>query len=262
MVSSQVLLGDDDAETVLDAHGLRVVNQHSRAEIPLAVVQEARTDGGRHVEIVLTDGVVHRVDGRNATAATGFVTALTAALPEQRDPAGSARVTVTALKQPEKDKLEPVVRLRLAIIGALILAYLGYAIWVGATRGPDVIFVIVGMVPLAMGLIMLFCAVHDTLLDLALRRRGITVFAAFNFRTRDGAAWYKFTDTDGVERSHRGKNRGPRTRVTYDPKKPWRTSSQLAWGPLVVKLFALTTGGVLMLLAGVDVAFLIPLMPE
>ncbi|GLW72318.1 hypothetical protein Kpho02_46170 [Kitasatospora phosalacinea] len=261
MVSAQVLLGAE-AETVFDADGLRLVDHGSRTEIPLAVIQETRTGGGRDVEIVLTDGVVYRVDGGNATTATAFVTALTAALPEQRDPAGSARVTVTALKQPEKDKPEPVVRLRLAIIGALILAYLGYTIWVGATHGPDVVFVVVGAVPLTIGLLMLLVAVHDTLLHLALRRRGITVSATFDFRTRDGAAWYRFTGADGVERSHRGKNRGPRIRVTYDPKKPWRGSSQLAWGPVLFKIGALTIGGLPLLLAGGTVAFLFPFTPQ
>ncbi|MFB7467534.1 hypothetical protein ACFCZ1_29270 [Streptomyces sp. NPDC056224] len=220
MVSAQILLGDD-AETVLDADSLRLVTCGRRTDIPLAVIQEARTDGGREVVIVLTDGAMHRAHGGNATATTAFVTALTAALPEQRDPAGSARVTITALDQPEKHKLAARYRRRVAIAGALSLAYLAYTIWVGATRGSDVLIVIAGALPLVIGLLMLSIAVDDTLIHLALKRRGITVFATFDFRTKkDGAAWYKYTDTEGVEHNHRGRNRGPRTRVTYDPKEP------------------------------------------
>jgi hypothetical protein len=54
----------DRPKAVLEGGGLRLFDRRARAEIPLAVVQEARTGGGRHVEIVLTDGAVHRVDAR------------------------------------------------------------------------------------------------------------------------------------------------------------------------------------------------------
>ncbi|MHA4779801.1 hypothetical protein L1085_035695 [Streptomyces sp. MSC1_001] len=85
MVSAQILVGGDGAETVLEGGGLQLVDRRARTEIPLAVVQEARTGGGHHAEIVLTDGAVHSVDGGNPTAAAAFVTALTAALPERRE---------------------------------------------------------------------------------------------------------------------------------------------------------------------------------
>ncbi|MFI8963872.1 hypothetical protein ACIGO8_17360 [Streptomyces sp. NPDC053493] len=248
MVSPQILRGDG-AETVLDADGIRTVNRASRTEIPFAVVQEARTAGGREVEIVLTDGAVHRVDGGNATAATAFVTALTAALPEQRDPGGSARVTVTSLEQP-RDGWRLTDYVLLTVLGAPALTYLGYAIWTGVTRGSDVIVVIVGAFPLFSGLLMLLFVADDVRLQLPLRKRGITVVARLDFRAKDGAAWYKYTDADGVEHHHRSTFRGPRPPITYDPQRPGWASTDLVWGRVLFKIYARGAGGLLLVLAG------------
>lgn len=221
MVSSQILIGGDGAETVLDDSGLRLVDSRTRTEIPLTVVQEARSDGGRHIEIVLSDGAVHRVDAGNPTAATTFVATLTAALPEQRDPAGSARITVTPLaspEEPEEPERDPKYRRRLVILIALLAVYVGYVIWVGVALGAKVIAPIVATVPIAFGAGLLLVGVDRTLIHFALKRRGVTVPATLDFRTTDGAAWYKFTDADGVERSTRGKYSGPVARVSYDPE--------------------------------------------
>jgi len=260
MVSSQILIGGDGAETVLEGGGLRLVDRRTRTEIPLAVVQEARTDGGRHVEIVLTDSSVHRVDGGNPTAATAFVAALTAALPARRDPAGSARVTVTPLAPPEEAEeaeYHPKYRRRQLILLALILAYVGYTIWVGVVRGAEVIIApIAAAIPLALGAGLLFLAVNVTLVHIALKRRGITVPASFDFRTKDRAAWYKFTDADGVERSARGKNRGPVTRVAYDPEDPQDYSFDLSGKRTLLRAGSLTLGALPLLGGGAALAVL------
>ncbi|MER7515504.1 hypothetical protein [Streptomyces sp. NPDC126499] len=263
MVSPQILRGGD-AETVLDADGIRMVNRTSRTEIPFVVVQEARTDGERDVEIVLTDGVVHRVDGGNATAATAFVTALIAALPEQRDPVGSARVTVTSLEKPQEEKKDEsrlTDYVSLMILGTLVLTYVGYAIWVGVTHGPELMFVIGGAVPFFSGLLMLLFAAEEARLQLPLRKRGITVVARLDFRTTDGAAWYKYTDADGVEHNHRSKFRGPQPPLAYDPQRPGGASTDLVWGRVLFKIYARSTAGLLLFLAG-GALVLVPLMPS
>ncbi|MFE2850090.1 hypothetical protein ACFXJO_03025 [Streptomyces lavendulae] len=264
MVSPQILRGDD-AETVLDADGIRIANRASRTEIPFAVVREARPDGRQDVEIVLTDGAVHRLDGGNATAAIAFVTALTAALPEQRDPAGSARVIVTSLQQSQKKRKKGEPRLTdylgLTILGTFVLMYLGYAIWAGVTHGPEVILVIGGAVPFFSGLLMLLFAAEEVRLQLPLRKRGITLVARLDFRTTDGAAWYKYTDANGVEHSHRSKFRGPQPPLAYDPQRPGRASTDLVWGRVLFKVYARSAGGLLLFLAGGAVA-LGPLMPS
>ncbi|MCJ1677529.1 hypothetical protein MTF65_09315 [Streptomyces sp. APSN-46.1] len=260
MVSSQILIGGDGAETVIEGGGLRLVDRRTRTEIPLVVVQEARTDGGRHVEIVLTDSAVHRVDGGNPTAATAFVTALTAALPARRDPTGSARVTVTPLapaEEPEEAEYHPKYRRRQVITLALLLVYVGYTIWVGVVRGAEVIIApITAAIPLALGAGLLFLAVNVALVYFALKRRGITVPASFDFRTKDGAAWYKFTDADGVERSGRGKNRGPVTRVAYDPEDPRDYSFDLSGKSTLLRAGLLTLGALPLLGGGAALAVL------
>ncbi|MFD9034528.1 hypothetical protein ACFVZW_25835 [Streptomyces sp. NPDC059567] len=214
---------------------------------------------------MLTDGIVHRVDGANATAATAFVTALTAALPEQRDPGGSARVTVTSLEQPQdeegKDKSRLTDYVSLTILGPLVLTYLGYAIWSGVTRGPELMFVIGGAVPFSSGVLTLLFAAEEARLQIPLRKRGITVVARLDFRTTGRAAWYKYTDADGVEHNHRSKFRGPQPPLAYDPQRPGRASTDLVWGRVLFKIYARSTGGLLLFLAGGALA-LVPLMPS
>ncbi|MFC8791473.1 DUF3592 domain-containing protein [Streptomyces cinereoruber] len=261
MVSSQILVGGDGTEATLEDGGLRLVDRSARTEIPLAVVREARTAGGQHVEIVLTDSTVHRVDGGNPTAATAFVAALTAALPARRDPAGSARVTVTPLAPPEEVKYHPKYRRRQVVILGLFLAYVGYTVWVGVARGgEEVVRPVAAAIPLAIGGALLFFAVHATLVHFALKRRGITVPASFDFRTKDGAAWYKFTDADGVERSGRGKNRGPVARVSYDPEDPRDYSFDLSGGSTLRRVLPFALGA-LPLLAGGAFLALLPFLP-
>ncbi|GAA2922274.1 hypothetical protein [Streptomyces enissocaesilis] len=206
---------------------------------------------------MLTDGVAYRVDGGNPTTTAAFVTALSAALPEQRDPAGSAKVAVTELEQPERHTPSLKYRARVAVAGIPVLAYLGYTIWVGIAHGLEVIFVILGSVPFFLGLLLLFTAYVLILEQVVLTLRGITVVGTFGFRTKDGAAWYKFTDMDGVERTHRGKNRGRHNRITYDPRDPVVASSQLAWGPVVLKASASLASGLPLLGIGSAMAFLI-----
>ncbi|MFD8939244.1 hypothetical protein ACFV0R_29015 [Streptomyces sp. NPDC059578] len=241
-----------------------MVDRASRTEIPFAVVQEARTDGGRDVEIVLTDGVVHRVDGGNATAASAFVNALSAALPEQRDPGGSTRVTVTSLEQPQeekKKKSELTDYVALMILGTLVLTYLGYAIWAGATRESELIFVIGGAVPFFSGALMLLFVADEVRIQLRLRKRGITVVARLDFKTTDGAAWYKYTDADGIEHSNRSKFRGPQPPIAYDPQRPGFASTDLEWNRVLSKIYARSTCGLLLFLAG-GASALVPLMPS
>ncbi|WP_407838586.1 hypothetical protein ACE1OC_23020 [Streptomyces sp. DSM 116496] len=95
MSSSHVLTGRGGRGTsaTLEAGRLRIQQGPQYTLIPLAAVQEACAGDESTVEIVLTDGAVHRVKGANPTAAAAFAAALNRALPEGRDPAGSALVT-------------------------------------------------------------------------------------------------------------------------------------------------------------------------
>ncbi|MEV7523898.1 hypothetical protein [Streptomyces sp. NPDC091371] len=261
MISAQILVGGDGAETVLEGGGLRLVDPRAPTEIPLAVVQEARTGGGHHVEIVLTDGTVHRVHrvhGGNPTAAASFVTALTAALPERRDPAGSARVTVTPLTppaEPEKTR-KPFDRVR-AILLAVLLAYVGNTIGVNVVNEAGAIILpLVAVIPLVLGATLQFNAVLLTQVHLTLRRRGITVPAHFTNRGKDGASWYTYTSADGVQHRARGNNLGPVTRVVYDPKSPGEHSFELSAKSTALTAGFLTLFGLPLLVGGAALAVL------
>ncbi|MGW7313922.1 hypothetical protein [Streptomyces sp. NPDC054865] len=258
MVSAQILVGGDGAETVLEGGGLRLVDRRARTEIPLAVVQEARTDGGHHVEIVLTDGAVHRVDGGNPTAAATFVTALTSALPERRDPAGSARVTVTPLTppaEPEKTR-RPFDWVRATLL-AVLLAYVGNTIGVVvAYEAGAILFPLVAVIPLVLGAALQFSAVQQTHAHLALKRRGITVPAHYRSRGKDGASWYTYTSADGVRHLARGNNLGQVTRVVYDPKSPGEHSFELSAKSTALTSGCLTLSGLPLLVGGIVFAVL------
>ncbi|MEU7511881.1 hypothetical protein AB0B13_07700 [Streptomyces sp. NPDC042898] len=92
MLSPQVL-SKGDQSAILRPDRLTTSDGRRITHIPLAAIQEVRPDGDTVLTIVLTDGVPRRLTGGNAYAASAFLTALTAALPEQRDPAGSALIT-------------------------------------------------------------------------------------------------------------------------------------------------------------------------
>ncbi|TQJ74904.1 hypothetical protein [Streptomyces sp. SLBN-31] len=54
-----------------------------------------RTADARTVEFLLTDGTIQRAEGGNRVATSSFAEAVTAVLPERRDPAAGAVVTDT-----------------------------------------------------------------------------------------------------------------------------------------------------------------------
>ncbi|MEV7618071.1 hypothetical protein [Streptomyces sp. NPDC089799] len=253
MGSGQILVGGDGSETVLEGGGLRLVDRSARTEIPLAVVQEVRTGGGRHVEIVLTDGAVHRADGGNPTAAEAFVDALTAALPERRDPAGSARVTVTPSTPPAepKETRRPFDGVRAALL-AILIAYVGNVIGVGVTvEAAAIISPLAALIPLVLGASLQLGAVLRTSLYLNLKQRGITVSARYKSR-----GWYTYTSADGVEHLARGSDLGPVTRVIYDPKIPADHSFELSAKSTAFKAGCLTLFGLPLLLGGIALAVL------
>ncbi|MFI9120560.1 hypothetical protein ACIGW0_14355 [Streptomyces bikiniensis] len=93
MLSHQVLARADES-AVLEPVRLVVTTVSLRKGIPLVVVREVHREGDTTLRVPLTGGTDHRIHGGNATATTLFHDALTAALPEERDPAGSILVTV------------------------------------------------------------------------------------------------------------------------------------------------------------------------
>ncbi|MGW1722160.1 hypothetical protein ACWCQK_04375 [Streptomyces sp. NPDC002306] len=234
---------------VLDADGVHLVRSDERVDIPLAVVREVSATEERAVEIVLTDGVAHRVEGGNPTANAAFAAALTGVLPERRDAAGSALVTVTAVPRGGIDYGWA------ALFAAGPFAFLAYAVWVGVVHGARVLGVVVGLVPLVLGVTFLVTAVHDVFRRTILRRRGITVLAEAVGRFGRKNTVYEYADVDGVVHQYRCTRKTLRTQLAYDPRKPERAAHAM-WLPFLLgRLFVLFVGSVPWLYIGVLMVF-------
>ncbi|WP_405856401.1 hypothetical protein OG361_23160 [Streptomyces sp. NBC_00090] len=216
MPSPQVLT-KGDASALLDSDRLVVTRGRHRTEIPLAAVQEARPDGSTAVEVVLTDGVVHRIEGENRVATASFVTALAEALPERRDPAGSALVTVT------DEGL--VIKTWYLVVGGLtlLLGWFGYAYWVGsAYTAEDAVLVFFSALPLLIGLVSTPGAVLMGVTRIKLARRGITVRAAHAGHYPNGKrkGYFAYTDSEGREHLYFSQRSAQYVDLVYDPRNP------------------------------------------
>ncbi len=225
MASSQVL-AKGDASAILDPGRLTIERDRKSTKIPLAAVQEARPDGDTAVQVVLTDGVVHRIEGANPTATAAFLTALNDALPEARDPGGSALVTVDA--QPPQIKVAQLV----GGICAVVLAYIGYVVWAGSHEAGTWPIVLVSGVPLVIGLLGVAILVINGRDRMVLARRGITVRAVRAYHPNGKKlGYYTFTDANGDRYSHFASRSTEGIHVVYDPENP---HCKVARGSLVL----------------------------
>ncbi|WP_328484921.1 hypothetical protein [Streptomyces zaomyceticus] len=121
-------------------------------------IQRAGLDGETTIRIVLTDGEPRSIQGGNPTATELFLTALNAALPEERDPAGIALVTT------EEDSSRFRTWHLVVGGGAVLLAYVGYVAWVGGTYGvPHAFLTTVSILGTLFGLLCTNAAVSNFL---------------------------------------------------------------------------------------------------
>ncbi|WP_399933509.1 hypothetical protein [Streptomyces kanamyceticus] len=218
MLSSQVL-AHGDVDTILDSGRLTVRRGRLITYIPLAAVREVRPRGDKALEVVLTDGALHRVEGGNAYATAAFLTALNNALPEERDPAGSALITT------EDDGF--VLKIWQAWTGgaAVLAVYVGYVWWTGATHGGNMGFLaFVGALGTLIGLLCALAVLGNAVDRVILARRGITVLAKRAYHPNGKKArYYTFTDTSGNEYTQDAPNRVTENiHVVYDPRMPSR----------------------------------------
>ncbi|MFJ8658284.1 hypothetical protein [Streptomyces sp. NPDC093795] len=239
MLSPQVL-SKGDQYTVLRPDRLTMTEGREITHVPLAAVQEVRPDGDKALTIVLTDGVTRRLQGGNAYATSAFLTAVTAALPERRDPAGSALVTT--------EDRGAVIKVWQVWTGgvAFLAACVGYVWWTGSTHGDGMgMAAFGGLFGLIIGVPLTFLAFDGVTNRAVLRRRGITVAATRHYHPNGKrASWYKFTDTSGNEHTTSyGANRStPEIHVVYDPERPSRNAAVEPLYSTVVKF--LFGGGV------------------
>ncbi|MET9934734.1 MULTISPECIES: hypothetical protein [unclassified Streptomyces] len=217
MLSPQVLSKGGHI-TVLRADHLKITQDRSITIIPLAAVQEVRADGETVLTLVLTDGVTRSLPGGNAYSVGAFRTALVAALPERRDPAGSALVTTE-----DGASTIPVWAVWTGAL-AFLAAYTGYVWWTGSAHGGEMGMAAFGAVlGLLLGGLGIFGVVRNAMDRVTLMRRGITVVAARVYHPNGKrASYYRFTDASGNELTT-GYGSGRATdeiHVVYDPEGP------------------------------------------
>ncbi|MEU5215374.1 hypothetical protein AB0G79_04125 [Streptomyces sp. NPDC020807] len=231
MLSPQILTQGTNSALLEDGR-LVITTTSARTVIPLAAVRDVRLEPEHEtsLKVVLTDEAVYWIKGGNPTATGVFLTALTTALPEVRDPAGSALVTVEgdpgAIPWPKV----------LAWGGGFVAAYTAYVWWTAVAHGGAmaVLAFIAGFGTL-FGLACVFGIASDLRDRWILRRRGITVRATEEFYPNGKRSqYYKFTDLNGNEHSQRGRNNlFPHITVVYDPQAPGRHIHRL-WLPIVI----------------------------
>ncbi|MGW2233273.1 hypothetical protein [Streptomyces sp. NPDC001759] len=244
---SQILNGRG-VSTTFDSDGVHITRTGQRIDIPLPAIQEVRTADARTVEFLLTDGTIQRAEGGNRVATSTFAEAVTAALPERRDPAAAAMVTETGTPP---DRALYVIT---ALCALVVLAFIGYAVWVGLTHGARVVMVIVGVLPLVAGVVMPVSGIAETVRRIVLKRRGVTVLARAVGKEGKQTV-YRYTDAAGRARSYTCKRALERIQLTYDPAE--RVGAAHAdWLPFVIgRVYVKVFGGVFWLIVGVVMVF-------
>ncbi|PKW05504.1 hypothetical protein SAMN05428944_7471 [Streptomyces sp. 1222.5] len=245
---SQILNGRRSSAK-FDSDGVRITRSGQQVDIPLPAIEAVRAAEARTVEIVLTDGTVHRVEGDNPTATTAFVDALSSVLPEKRDPSSRAVVTDTSAPR------DPVLYVSGALLALLALGYIGYAVWVTRSHGARVVGVIIGLLPLLFGAAMLFTGVQEAFRRIVLARRGITVLAEAVGREGKKNVVYRYTTVEGADRTYSCKRNRQRIHVLYDPQASWR-AIHADWLPFVLgRVVVLILGSLFWLFVGVVMIF-------
>ncbi|MFI8764320.1 hypothetical protein ACIGN6_05310 [Streptomyces sp. NPDC053792] len=231
MLSSQVL-AKGDADAILDADLLTLKRDRTITRIPLAAVKEVHPRGDTALEVVLTDGPTHRIEGGNAYATALFLTALGNALPAERDPAGSALVTT--------EDAGFTLKMWQAWTGgaAVVAAYVGYVWGTTAAHGGEMgLAAFFGLFGLIMGLLLTLVVVMSVIDRVILARRGVIVVARRTYYPNGKKArHYTFTDTSGNEYTQDAPNRVTENiHVVYDPEKPARHAARETVFMIVLK---------------------------
>ncbi|MFJ5706524.1 hypothetical protein [Streptomyces sp. NPDC093105] len=247
MRSPQVLAKGDHIAILRDGH-LTIERDRVVTTVPLAAVDEVRQTGATSLVLVLTDGVSRPLPEGNTYSATAFRTAVTEALPKQRDPAGSALLTT----EEGRDSI-PVWAVWLGVLGFLG-AYVAYVWWTGAAHGPEMgmaaFGAVLGVLFGGLGVLGAVSSARDRVL---LARRGISVVATRAYYPNGKkASYYKFTDASGNElTTSYGSGRATHEiHVVYDPEAPSTRHAAVEPGYVsVVKhaLGLLTAGAILAL---------------
>ncbi|MER7520468.1 hypothetical protein [Streptomyces sp. NPDC126499] len=194
--------------------------------IPLQAVRQVRAEGrALAVELTAPAGAtpaVFRVRGVSAAAATVFADAVTARLPEDREPDGAALVTEGSPAESEDGAYFRTLRIcawgvALVTVGvAVAMAIVGS--WVLA-----VAFLIGN--PVTLGIVVLgLYGMRTPYHEWYLPRYGITVEAVYR-----GPRKYAYTDLHGRARTADVAGNAPTVRVAYHPDRPGEAFAAYSW---------------------------------
>ncbi|CAM5320391.1 hypothetical protein SNARM312S_04973 [Streptomyces narbonensis] len=231
VISSQVLIKDGSTAALTpDRLTLTRDSGRVRVEIPLAVVQRADLSGETGIRVRLTDEAVHSIPGGNATATAAFLAALNAALPEERDPAGSTLVT-TEVNEGTRSWVW------WSAGSAFLLAYIGYVVWVGlAHEGFDAVAAFFSVPIALLGLACVGALIGKALDRVALARRGITVVATKGYHPNGRAKrYFAYTDAHGNEHLSDSSGAGQTAHIIYLPESPGTNVARLPLPWVVLK---------------------------
>ncbi|WP_329207238.1 hypothetical protein OG893_25605 [Streptomyces sp. NBC_01696] len=265
-------VGSRSGSFALESRSILLEQGGVRRRIPLEAVEEVRLDGVRRpaVEVVLTapagsSGTVYRVDCRNAASATAFVDATARALPARdvdtpRED-GAARVAVLP-RAADRNRRSPRDRLVIAAVLAPVALYVGgllVLIMDGDVLG--VIFWLLGLKPLAFGLLLYGMAAKNLYDRWLLRRRDISVLATSD-HTQGKKEIYRYVDAEGVRRFFEPDHAAapvslaPRqVAAVYDPRRVERVKAVLPLRTWVLRTIGVGFGGTSLLALGF---FLVP----
>ncbi|MEV7391290.1 MULTISPECIES: hypothetical protein [unclassified Streptomyces] len=246
-----IILNGRGSSAQFDADGVHITYSDRKVDIPLSAIREVRNAEPRVAEVLLTDGSMHRMAGGNRVTTTAFITALTAALPEERDPEARARIT----SSPRERALYWLMALGVLVV----LAYLGDLVWTGSRHGVEgVLIVIVGTVPLIAGIVMPVSGVLEVVRRVVLSRRGITV-PAVAVGKEGKKTVYQYRDADGGAHKYVCKRKLQRIQLAYDPQGSVG-AAHADWLPfVVVRVVWNVVGGLFWLWLGAVMVFALAL---
>ncbi|MEW2398091.1 hypothetical protein [Streptomyces sp. NPDC046862] len=234
-----------------------------RRRIPLEAIVQARVTGAsrRSVEIVVrgsggVPGPVFAITGRDASGAGRIVEAVNGALPERagRAAAGGAELVEVFPAEPASRRGDP----RARAVACAFLAVYATGLVVLAVAGGSAPAMLwgLGVMPLALGLMIVGTAAVALRDRWVLRDRGVRVVAVFE-RSARRKQYFRFIDQEGVSReiladyaAKRLDGRPQRIEVTYDPQRPQRALAQLRVSALVLRTLGVVVFGLPILAIG------------
>lgn len=247
----------------LEARAVWLLQKGARRRIPLAAVEGARVTGrgGRSVEVALWGGdggpgPVFLVEGRDASAAARLVEVINRERSETGPPQGGASlvdVLPTGTPETARRRRRRMRAQEFAVLAVYLAGIAGLAL---AGRPFRALLWATGVMPLALGILLVGPAAVAARRRWVLRKRGVAVVALFD-RGTGRRRYFRYTDLEGGAHEIRADYAAPgiggdprRIEVVHDPENPDDAVCTLAVRTLVWRGAGVVLFGVPVLLLG------------